>query len=499
MSIIYSNWRLLSILGLSLAFFIWIAAPGLTWVNTNSDSSTYLAAAKFFIPSHPTGAPAFNLLNAGFLRAFPFGNEAWRLALLSAIFAGITSGILYHHTRSIIAPLVYMASGLVASQASIIETYSLITLLMVSMYVWRSHTWVIAVTAIIGLGIHHLIGLTLLPVLIWHYSEWRNGLTDKYEATTLQVATDTNTALWSVQRMYERPRLNVLTYLVANKVLLTIPLGALWYIWLPLTFWSESIWVRENSFSAWRDYMSGQAGLTGGLSLLQDNWEISSDLLIRVSDVFFIVVGGFLAALVPIAMRARNDLLTWVFILPLLHYAAGLPHVAYVYMMPAFAFGGIMAAEWLRDRPRWYLHIVGATAAIVIVFNVFAYDIGGEVLDPDATATEFYNALDSLPDDAVVWTYDRGWEWTTIILYNLETGREIVHPVIARQSLEEVWPIITEAERDERLYHTQVTHPTTYRSRLEQTKVSVIWTDLVRQYYWPKKPPDESQFISIGN
>ena len=235
---VYNNWRLLAVLAVSLAFYIWIAAPGLTWINTNSDSSTYLAAAKFFIPSHPTGAPAFNLLNAGFLRAFPFGDEAWRLALLSAIFAGITSAIIYYHTKSIIAPLTYMASGLVASQASIIETYSLISLLMVSMYVWRQHTWVIAVTAIIGLGIHHLIGLTLLPILIWHYSEWRTMRQSFHDA---DLRRDGGLIL--------TPAPSLRGYLVAHKVFWTIPLGALWYIWLPLTFWPESIWIESNSIS----------------------------------------------------------------------------------------------------------------------------------------------------------------------------------------------------------------------------------------------------------
>lgn len=437
--------------GLALAFFISITAPNITWINTDADGTIYQAAAKYLIPSHPTGAPLFNLFNAFWIRAFPFGSEAWRLALVSAVTAGITAGVLYHYTRSLIAPLVFVASGVVASQASIIETYAPVTLCMVIMYVYRDRPRIVVAAAFVGLGVHHLIGLTLIPIVIWY---WRS----------------------------HRPL----------KPFVVLALAPLMYAYIPLTYFPGSVWMRGNGVKDIIDYFGGQSGLILGLGVL------SRDALIRASDATFILGAGFAAATIPIILRFRNDLLTWLFILPILHYLLGLPHVTYIYTFPAFAFGGIMAAQWLRERPKQFAVVVAAFAVVMVGINSQVFDIG-EGLDPGLSGTAFYIDLNGLPTQSVVYTYNRGWELTTVLLFNLDKETDIGIIPVRRDELETIRKQILQAYSGGKLYHTQVINSQDYSVEIVAVSPVRIWRDIVKQNLWPRFPTDEELIFPWGN
>lgn len=446
-----------------LAYFIWLAAPDLTWVNTDADGTIYLAAAKYLIPSHPTGAPLYNLFNFVWLRAWPFGSEFWRLSLVSAVPAGITCGVLYRYTGSIIPPLVYAAAGVVVSQATMIETYGISSLIMVLMYFWRHHPHRVAWAAFAGLGIHHLVALTFIPIVTWHVG---NSLRDIPPEERLRALLPTLRPFW--------------------PVLLT----PLWYVYLPLAYYDGSLWVPSNDLHGWLTYFSGNAGLILGLAIIP-----TDDLLIRLADLGPVMLGGLLAATVPVLMRFRNDLLTWLFVLPVLHYALGFPHVTYIYTMPAFAFAGIMAWEALRDRPRTLSYAVAGVAAFACVVNFYAYDIG-RTLDGDQTAVRFYRELDTLPDGAMIWVYSRGWEYTTAVLYSFNTGKDIETPlsrkdiIFQERPLDEIRNQVEMAHADGRLYHTVVDNPGAYAVHLEPAQPEDIWDSVVNEYYGTRRPPD---------
>ena len=455
-----STWRNFGtwiVLAAALTFFISLTAPVITWVNTDSDSAIYLYSARYLEPSHPTGAPAFNLLNAAALRVIPYGSLAWRLALLSALASSATAAILYAKTRNIIAPLVFLAAGLVVAQSTIIESYALITLLMVIMWFWRQNMTVFIIAGILGLGVHHLIGLTMLPILL---ARWRNHESLK-------------PALW-------------------------LFLGVLWYIYIPLTNRApfDDVWLRGDGFLDYFNYMFSQAGLTLGLALF------TSDGVIRYQDASVLLIAGFLGALIPIAVRSRNDLFTWVMWLPFLHYLFGLPHVAYVYAMPAFAFGGVMAAQGVEMIQEWtdrvelkrvVYALVVAPAILLIFFNAIAYNIGGENLDAENTAAAFYHELGEVEPDAVVWTYHRGWELVVIRLYNRDQRKEIDYVLRAHNDIEGAKIAIAQAHREKRLYHTVTTDGRTYGTSIERATPFEIWGNVVQQWYFLDDIPESAR------
>lgn len=458
--VIFHVWRRmdwLMITGFALAYFIYLAAPGLTWINTDSDSSIYIAAALHFLPTHPTGAPAFNLINMGIVRALPLVSPAHALAIGSAVASGITAGMIYGKTRSVIATMVFLAAGLVVSQSTIIESYALVTMCMVGMYLWRDRPLAVVGFGLIGLGTHHLIGLTLLPVLFTH---WQNKTLSR-----------------------------------AHLLLLLAPL---WYLYLPLSLKPDfiDIWLRGNGWMDYLEYFGSQGGLTLGLAI------VSQDALTRLADFVPIVLSGFAAALLPIAARFRNDLLTWCMVLPFIHYGFGLPHVAFVYAMPGFAFGGIMAAqgipriqEWLKeyDARKYVPWLVAAPAALMIAVNLWVFDIGRS-LDPEMTATAFYNDLYELPDDAVIWTYHRGWELVTVRLFNQDNDTRIDYILRAHNDIAQARDAIREAYHDGRLYHTQLANPQDYATRIEKTDPTAIWINVLKQWY--RVPGDEPATIN---
>lgn len=446
------KYAVLFVLAFALAYLVPLTAPGLTWVNTNSDSSIYLASARYVIPSHPTGAPLFNVLNAIILRTFPAADtnhQAWMLAMVSSVSSALTATVLFWHTKRVIAPLVFLAANLVVAQSTIIETYPLVTLLMVCMYVWRHKPWVVIATGIIGIGIHHLIGLVLLPVL---YQKWRDReLTWAY--------------LW----------------------LLISPLSYL-YVWFSADCIPNS-WLRSCDLEGIIHYFSGQSYLIFGLALLDENWHVARDLVIRFWDFNVFILTGFLAATVPIILRFRNDLLTWLFVLPLIHYFFGLPHVAFVYMLPSFAFGAIMAAEWLEDH-RQVKWIVVPVATIAILFNFQVYDIG-RTLDPKMTAWQYYEDVRELPDGSVIWSpQNRGWEMLTGRLVNLNHGKD--HIIFTRRwALPEIRESLWTAFNRGQLYTTYLVDEATYEAGLRRTTPQRVWEEIVILMYWPEVAPDE--------
>lgn len=74
--------------GISLAVYIWSAAPNVTLL----DSGEFVVAAQHFGVPHPTGYPLWTLLTWLFL-LLPLGNAAWEVAIFSGVCASLAVGL----------------------------------------------------------------------------------------------------------------------------------------------------------------------------------------------------------------------------------------------------------------------------------------------------------------------------------------------------------------------------------------------------------------------
>lgn len=399
-------WVEILVLVCALGYFIAMCAPDMTWVNVDSDGSAYINAAKHLVVTHPTGAPLYNIMNALVVR-IPIGSEFWRLSMISAIASGLTCLFLFllakRYTtskwRALIAPLVYCASGLVVSQATILDTYSLITFMTVLAFWFHIKGMHRAKYLIIGLGIgiHHLI---LIPLGV------------------LFVA-DMVARKKAGQKLF-RP------------VMFSWLLGFLFYFYIPLANRAPYNWIEGESFKQYLSYFFSQGGLVGGLSIN------SEDIILRIQDFLLISAISFgLSGLLifPAIWKGVKEksteivLLAFLFIFPIIYYATDMAPQTYTYMMPAFPFAGLLAVKGSEYITRKRLKValpalVMVTSMALMVYNIQTYDIGRN-LDKEMLMVRYYNSLDNMPDGAYIWTENGGWWRGTVWQYNEDKGRDL--------------------------------------------------------------------------
>ncbi len=410
----------LLVLVCSLAYFIALTAPDMTWVNVDSDGSAYLLAAKHWSITHPTGAPLYNMFNWLMVR-IPIGSEYFRLCLVSAVAAGVTSLFLYllakRYTfskwKALLAPLVFCASGVVVSQATILDTYSVITLMSVLAFWFHVKGMHRAKYITIGLGIavHHLI---LIPLGVL----WIADLISRRK-TGLKIV---------------RPAMFLWLF------------GFLFYAYVPLANHAPYNWIQGESLTSYMNYFFSQGGLIGGLSIN------TGDIIMRLQDFITISgisfgISGLLILPACVAAFRRKDaegvLLFFLFIFPIVYYLTDMAPQVYTYMMPAFAFGGLLAVKGSEyfDLKRMQVALpalVAVTSVFLIGFNIQSYDIGRN-LDRDMVMVRFYESLDSLPDGTVLWTENGGWWRGTVWLYNADKGRDLtILPVFGETGEENI-------------------------------------------------------------
>ena len=114
---------------LAFAVYYWTLAPTVT----GEDSGELVAAAYTLGIPHPPGYPLWCLLAKAFIELVPYGEVAWRAALLSAVFASLTvylvSLIIVDLTRSrwaaFAAPIALAYSREFWEQSVIAEVYTL--------------------------------------------------------------------------------------------------------------------------------------------------------------------------------------------------------------------------------------------------------------------------------------------------------------------------------------------------------------------------------------
>lgn len=389
-----AHWAELLSFGVLFGILLFMLAPNMTWINTDSDGVHYVYAAKNLYVSHKTSAPLFLLLGKAFV-SLPFGSEFWRVGLISVLGTLGASIFVYLSIRhlvqskalAILGIFLYGLSALVISQSTIVETYALTSMFMVGAYYFSIKSkwaWCAAMLGL-GLAVHHLVGIALIVLLIAHRE------------------------------------------LRSPKHLAIMASGLLFYLYIPLSrqfAHSPDMWGNGTVRTFFGDNISTMMMLVGGLAI----WDLPKRILDTVGLLgVSLGIGAIFIAWYCIRQGKwlMRDALFWLFALGVLYYMVDLAPQTYVYVMPSIAFGVIIAMVQLSKlRITWVYAAVAATLILSIV-NVGSMSIG-RTLDPNLSATHFYRQeLPKIPDgQALMAQY--GWQWAMVFPYNKNEGKNII-------------------------------------------------------------------------
>ena len=394
MSFLKKYWLEILVIAVIGGILLLDASPSPTWINTDSDGIHYTYAAENLMPSHKGSAPLYLLLGRLFL-FIPIGTEFWRMALISVISGTIASLfimlIIKHKTGnkwySIIGALIYGGSALAISQNTIVEAYPLVTCVCLAIYYFCLKKKWLTSSILIGVAgaIHPTAILIIIPMLI-AYKELRT---------------------WR--------RLGVMALFV------------LFYLYVPLTNRPPYMWNLPNSngiFGFVKDTLLTAWMLSGKLSI--------NDFPKRILDTTGLILLNFaVIGIVPLIYAFKNgkkwyrDVLFWMMAVPAIYFLTDISIQTYVYLQPTIAFGAIAIGIGLSKMNKKWMWATASCAIILLGFNANYFDIG-RTLDPNLSATEYYEVeLDKVPDGQILMA-SNGWEWAAVIPYNKENNRNII-------------------------------------------------------------------------
>ncbi|MCX6582612.1 MAG: DUF2723 domain-containing protein [Candidatus Aminicenantes bacterium] len=163
---------------ITLAVYISTLAPSVYFGH----SGELTAAAYNLGIAHPPGYPLYLLLGKLFMLLVPFGDMAMRMNLLSAVFAALTTVLVYligralnhHRLTATLTALIAAFSFTFWSQAVVAEVYTLAALffctLILFTLLWlkdRQEHWLLLLALTAGFAMtHHVIIAVFLPVFL---------------------------------------------------------------------------------------------------------------------------------------------------------------------------------------------------------------------------------------------------------------------------------------------------------------------------------------------
>ena len=163
----------------SLLVYLRTLAPSIV----EGDGAELVTAAYHAGVPHATGYPLYMLVGHGFTRYFPFGTVAFRMNLLSALFAALAvflvcllaTRITRSRAAGVTAALLFGFSRTFWSQAVIAEVYALHVLFAAAVLLcavtWDARgdrRWLMATAVVYGLSFtHHLSSILLAPALLY--------------------------------------------------------------------------------------------------------------------------------------------------------------------------------------------------------------------------------------------------------------------------------------------------------------------------------------------
>ena len=180
-----------AVAAIALIVYLKTLAPTITWAHDGADGGDLITAVVTGGVPHPTGYPTYLVLGRLFLLV-PWGDQARRMNLMSAVFAALTAGLLYLivlctfrlfrdgrvalRERLIAAAgaLAFAFSPLLWSQALIAEVYTLnalfVALTIALVLLWiegRGRGFLVAAGFVYGLGLgNHLTLFLAGPAIV---------------------------------------------------------------------------------------------------------------------------------------------------------------------------------------------------------------------------------------------------------------------------------------------------------------------------------------------
>lgn len=306
----------LSVAALALALYVRTLLPT---VGIGDTAEFQYALTTLTVP-HPTGYPLYVFLGKAFT-FLPFGNEAYRINLLSAVCAAGAVAMVYAFARLVGARPLPAAVGALAfavapanwSWATIAEVYALhvffVGLVFVLFALWaagRIELWIAAFALGLSFGNHRGM-LLVVPALV---------------------------ALWFVVRR-PRPRELLTRYRPDWRVIVAFAVPWLLYLFIPIR--------GIPGYDGWWETLNYGAS---GSSLIAQILLMSRDPVISARDYFFAMLPAQFGLLTPLALAG----------LPLL--IAGVPR------------GGVIPS-------RWAALLLGFGWAGILAFHIPVY--GGDI------------------------------------------------------------------------------------------------------------------------
>ena len=399
--LIKKYWLEILTIGLIFGVLLIDCAPNMTWINTCSDGVHYTYSAENLLPSHKSSAPLY-LLIAHLWVQMPIGTDFWRLAFMNVIIGTIGSWLIYAIVKrktdnkwfGCIGAIVYGGSALAISQNTIVETYPMLTTAGIAAYYFADRSKWIWTSIMIGVaGAVHPLAMMFIVPLLFKYKELRQ---------------------WK--------RLGIMALFV------------LFYLYIPITNRPPYMWHQPNSdgmLGFLTDTLQTSRMLSMGLSI----WDLPKRVLDTVGQLVLNWNIG-IVALIVLFWRTKwyKEILAWFIILPILYYVVNLAPQTYVYMQPAIAFGAVgigigLNKIWMWNGLRKIVKggLVYGTAVIsvgIMAFNCNYFDIG-RTLDPELSATKFWNEeLPKLKDGDIL-VAQLGWEWAMVYKYNNDMHKDI--------------------------------------------------------------------------
>ncbi|MGD8969639.1 MAG: DUF2723 domain-containing protein, partial [Anaerolineae bacterium] len=177
---------MIAVVAIALTTYLRTLAPTITWAHNGADGGDLITAVATQGIPHPTGYPTYLLLGRLFLLV-PWGDQARRLNLMSAVFAALTAGLLYlivlctfrlfgdrrialrERLLAAASALAFAFSPLLWSQALIAEVYTLnaffVALTIALVLRWmeeRKRGFLIGAAFAYGLGLGNHLTLSLV-------------------------------------------------------------------------------------------------------------------------------------------------------------------------------------------------------------------------------------------------------------------------------------------------------------------------------------------------
>jgi hypothetical protein len=404
-------WLEFLVFGVVFSCLITCLAPDMTWIHVDSDGTEYVMDSLYFYPAHHTSAPFYLLLGHAFLQ-IPIGTLYWRMSLMSAIFTLGAMIFIYlivkHYVPEkkgryfgMLAAVIFGGSALVFAQATIVQTFAVVTFFSIAaFYFVLKKRWAWA-SAMIGFGLvtHHLMLLTYLALFVFN-KELRPHIRWDSKFPFIHLS-------------------NV------GHMAITASFG-LFYLYLPLSI------MFTDQPNMW-----GNASFGGFFAV---NWAVFSmlvgqisiwDLPKRIFDTLGVLGISLGFALIPIVwwmFKAKwwKNQLFWLFILPIIYQIGNMCPQTMKYMEASIAWGAIIAVVWLAQKNIKWMNVIMAISAVAILLTTtLKFDIG-RTLDPNLSATKFFEEeLPKIPDGGIFISV-AAWEWEEIYLYNKLNDKHLI-------------------------------------------------------------------------